>query len=504
MSEAEALLQLSAYSELKLPFCKKIKQVSMLFLKELYLHQGNSEMADAISKKWMATAENDLIGRTFINLSQGWKEMIETKSYGNEDAYLKVISTLKRDFGEKSIPVIINNCLLAVYYKNHERWEEAEKLLLRYICISEESSNECTLFLILQYVCLWECYSEQNRTGEAEKIIMKAIVLLHQQAQVTVLHAWIYDKLGRTLHKLKKLQEAKAVFMKAIAILESTLGYGYPNDCLEPYSALADVYIEEQKWLEAELIYAQYIEILEKTNKENSAEYALIYVHLFFVYQCQDKIAEVEIALLKAIHLFVKLFGEEHLILPRLLDQLADNYQLKGQFLEAEQVYKVCIEKFKKLRESRLLLYALEKLFQIYMHEKRFMDAEIIALEAIDLMQKNPITPLVTLATVYESLAYIYSVQKRYEEAQTMYCAIFAMLDKAPGEGTTVLIDSYRGLGLILTAFKKFAEGEELLVKALRLVREKQSTRQDKIEFLEEILAWNYKQQERQRIASRK
>lgn len=72
--------------------------------------------------------------------------------------------------------------------------------------------------------------------------------------------------------------------MKAIAIMKNTVG----DDCcglFDAYRTLAEVYTNEQKWVEAEPLYIQLITPLQKTNRENSFACALAHRNLAIAYQ---------------------------------------------------------------------------------------------------------------------------------------------------------------------------------------------------------------------------
>lgn len=155
---------------------------------------------------------------------------------------------------------------------------------------------------------------------------------------------------------------------------------------------------------------------------------------------------------------------------------------------EAEQVYKASIEKIKSKKSQGYYYYylanALNDLFDIYLHEKRFTDAEIVAREAIDLREKKAEKSLSRLTNAYEHLAHIYMIQKRYQDAEPMYRAALTMQHQEPEKGPAVLLNGYRYLGLIFTNSNRLAEGEELLVRALE-VRVNFGGRQDLVDQLE-------------------
>lgn len=91
---------------------------------------------------------------------------------------------------------------------------------------------------------------------------------------------------------------------------------------------------------------------------------------------------------------------------------------MKGQLPEAEQVYKASIEKCKEWQNYDLT--ALDNLFALYLDEDRYTDAEMVALDTIDLMQNKPEESFSRLARAYEHIARIYRMQARYKEAQNV------------------------------------------------------------------------------------
>lgn len=151
---------------------------------------------------------------------------------------------------------------------------------------------------------------------------------------------------------------------------------------------------------------------------------------------------------------------------------LADISRLKGEYVEAESLYK----QSREIREKILGLdhpdvaSSLYGLALVYSEQRKYAEAEPIYEQALEIREKvlGPDHP--DVGEILYSLALLYNRQGKYTEAEPLYERSLANLGKAYGWDHPYVGDPSYGLASVYKKQGRYAEAEKFFKRSLKIL----------------------------------
>ncbi|MDZ8260602.1 tetratricopeptide repeat protein [Nostoc sp. ChiQUE01b] len=280
-----------------------------------------------------------------------------------------------------------------------------------------------------------------------------------------------------------RYNEAESLYQQALKLNKRLLGE-YHIDVATSLDRLALVYLLQKRYNEAEPLYQQALELRKRllgdynTLKlrilllgDSHIDVATSLDNLALVYRLQERYNEAEPLYQQALELRKRLLGEEHLDVVDSLNSLAFIYRLQERYSEAEPLYQQALELRKRLLGEEHLDVAdsLGNLAFIYFLQRRYSKAEPLYQQALELRKRllGEEHPLV--ATSLNSLAFVYQLQERYSEAESLFKQVLELNKRLLGEEHTSVAYNLNSLALIYQSQGRYTEAEPLFKQALEL-----------------------------------
>ena len=190
---------------------------------------------------------------------------------------------------------------------------------------------------------------------------------------------------------------------------------------------LASLYHDQGRYLEAEPLYLQALDIRQRQSGEQHPSVATSLNNLALLYRAQGRYEEAEPLYLQALALRRSLLGEQHPDVATSLNNLAGLYESQGRYEEAEPLY-----------------------------------LQALALRRSLLGEQHP-----DVATSLNNLAALYESQGRYEEAEPLYLQALALCRSLLGEQHPDVATSLNNLAVLYANQGRLTDAEPLLAQAL-------------------------------------
>ncbi len=304
-------------------------------------------------------------------------------------------------------------------------YSQAEQYLKRALQLSQAVFGESSTKLLPILHDLVGIYTNQNRMPDAESISRREISIEKSSGGVSGLLDLVqcYNLEGR-------FSESEAMLKSALSQQKKAKGDNQNENNPGILSALADVYLAQDRIAEAELVSQRALTILEEdTSSSNEA--------------AKDGLS-----------------GN--------MVQLAAIYIRQSRFDEAEYLCnraKVIAERRFGIRDLTIAV-ALEKLAEIYGKQKRFADAEVFLKRSLSIKEQlGGVTAELAVAETLGHSAKLYNCQGRYKESESLLKRALATEEKILGMQPRV-IDRIRQLACTYEGEGRYGEAEALLQKS--------------------------------------
>ena len=153
------------------------------------------------------------------------------------------------------------------------------------------------------------------------------------------------NNLALTYQYLARYMEAEPLYRQAIEIGEKTLGKDHP-DVATRYRHLASLLQEQGKYGQAEPLYRRGIEIDEKVFGKDHPNVAIRYNGLAGLHEAQGKHDQAEPLYRRAIEIGEKTLGKDHPNVATSYNNLAELLRTQGKYDQAEPLFRRAIEIF--------------------------------------------------------------------------------------------------------------------------------------------------------------
>jgi tetratricopeptide (TPR) repeat protein len=316
---------------------------------------------------------------------------------------------------------------LGRFYDGQGAYTKAEPWKLKCLEACRKRFGEVHQYVATSLSNLAEVYQSQGRYKEAEPLHLQALEIYKKCWGMEHLNvAGSLNNLGafyvaQGYYELAKPLTSLALEMRQRLCAEDLL-------VAESTNNLAVICQFQGRYKEAEQHFLQVQDLYKKSlGDDQHPEVATLFHNLASMYLNQERYAEAEPLLEKALKLRTNLFGEEHLSVAESLSSLAGMYLVNGRYAEAESLY-----------------------LQVRDLNKKFLNEE------------HP-----CIAKDFGNLAFLYTKQERYAEAEPLYRKALALKMKLLGEEHLDTLACMGSLAKMLKAKGDFDQAELLNVQAV-------------------------------------
>jgi tetratricopeptide (TPR) repeat protein len=189
------------------------------------------------------------------------------------------------------------------------------------------------------------------------------------------------------------------------------------------------------RYEEVELLYKKGLEIWKKWFGEEHLGVAQIINNLAGLYLVQERYDEAEPLFKQTIELRKRLLGSKHPAVARCLNNLAELYREQGRYKEAEPLYEESVELRKAVfgEEHWEVAESLNNLALFYHAQERYKEAKPLFKQALKLCKKLLGSEHPYVAVIMQNLAMLYAAQEQYEEATPLFAQALAMSERTFG-----------------------------------------------------------------------
>jgi CHAT domain-containing protein/tetratricopeptide (TPR) repeat protein len=285
---------------------------------------------------------------------------------------------------------------------------------------------------------------------------------------------------GQTLNNLanlylnqSKYSEAEGLYKRALVILETALGASH-SDVGRTLNNLALVYRAQGKYREAEGLLERALAIREKALGASHPDVGQTLNNLANLYLHEGKYVEAEELCRRALVIREKALGAGHPVVADTLNLLAGVYQAQGKYTKAEGLHKRALPMYEKAygENHPAVAQALHTLAMVYGRQGKYSEAEGLYKRALTIREQTLGENHPDVAHTLNNLAVGYVSRGKYSEAEGLYKRALTIREQTLGENHPDVALNLNNLALVYGYQRKYVEAEGLLKRAL-VIREK-------------------------------
>jgi CHAT domain-containing protein/tetratricopeptide (TPR) repeat protein len=187
---------------------------------------------------------------------------------------------------------------------------------------------------------LAQLYGDVGRDAEAEPLYMRALAIMEKTVGVeSVEIAPELNNLAALYQRQLRYAEAEPLFKRALALSEKQLPANHP-DIGRALNNLATCYEKQDRHTESEALTRRALALYEKVAGPESPPAATLLNNLGQIVKVQRREAEAEPMIKRSLAIREKVLGRDHPDVARSLNNLGDLYQRANRFAEAEPIFK--------------------------------------------------------------------------------------------------------------------------------------------------------------------
>ncbi|MFB2768332.1 tetratricopeptide repeat protein [Pelatocladus sp. BLCC-F211] len=205
-----------------------------------------------------------------------------------------------------------------------------------------------------------------------------------------------------------------------------------------------------------------------RTNSNNSADHANSLEDLAFSYQSKGEYAQAESLYREAIKNYAKALGNEHPRYATSLNNLGTLYKLMGRYAEAELFMKEGTNIFAKVlgRENYFYATSMMNLGSLYESMGRYAEAEYLLRESQEIYTKIIGTDNPNYIAALNGLALVYEAMGRYAEAEPLYQESLEIGSRVLGTAHPTYATILNNLAALYRLMGRYTEAEPLYLQA--------------------------------------
>jgi CHAT domain-containing protein/tetratricopeptide (TPR) repeat protein len=265
------------------------------------------------------------------------------------------------------------------------------------------------------------------------------------------------------------------------------VGKGFQRRAPERYAdaltLLAERYIDQLRFLDAEPLFKKAVEILEQLQETITKKYPVLArgyrqvianrrFRLANIYQALGYFNEAEENHKRALAIREQTLNPNHEDLVVSYNRLGLLYQEQGRMQEAELLFGralAIVQGSRSILVKRHEADVLNNLGNIYNADRRFAEAEKSFLHALEIEEERYGLDHPEVATIRENLGLTYELQERYGEAESHFKKALAIMEGAYGKNHPAVTISLHNLAMTYKSEGRFDEAEDLLRRSLSI-----------------------------------
>jgi CHAT domain-containing protein/Tfp pilus assembly protein PilF len=250
--------------------------------------------------------------------------------------------------------------------------------------------------------------------------------------------AQLYGDVGRDA-------EAEPLYMRALAIMEKTVGVD-SVDMAPELNNLAALYQRQLRYAEAEPLFKRALALSEKQLPANHPDIGRALNNLATCYEKQDRHAESEALTRRALALYEKVAGPESPAVATLVSNLGQIVKVQGRYAEAEPMIRRSLAIREKVlgRDHPDVARSLNNLGDLYQRQQRFADAEPLFKRALAIREQAVGPDHPDTAASVNNLASLYQAEGHAADAIPLTERMIASGRAQLGIALAVLYDAQR------------------------------------------------------------
>jgi tetratricopeptide (TPR) repeat protein len=263
-------------------------------------------------------------------------------------------------------------------------------------------------------------------------------------------------------------EELKILIDAAEELMSAEVALGFEHAGVAVLTAkLADVYVEQQKFNEAEPLYKRAVGILEKFFGPKDAEVATALTKMANLYLLQSKYIEAEKALWRALEIRQSVLGQDHADVAECLDKMAEVQEKQANPEQAQRLYQSSISIREKVlgKDHPLTAQSWTKMAYMLFLQDNYSEAEAIYLRLIRSRQRLENADPLLIADLLEKLAHVYFTQGELAKALTQQELALEIHEENPvsDERTAQLMEKY---SILLDKAGRSEESRKIMERA--------------------------------------
>ncbi|MDT4896705.1 MAG: hypothetical protein QOH25_1782 [Acidobacteriota bacterium] len=376
----------------------------------------------------------------------------------------------------ESLAAANNQQALASALLNPGAYDLVEQLLKQALAIKHYflRPENPTIAVTLGYLAITN-FIQKNYT-EAN-IHLKQALAIFEEAGDTASDRDIITTLGyaATINQFQKnYAEAESFLQRALAFREKSREPEYfDSDILK---ALADLYVVQHKYKEAEAALLRRLKIIETAYGLNGSHTALAVDDLASAYMGNNQYAKAESLYKEALAKLEAAPGDVRSTRLKILTSLVNLYESLKEYASTELLLQECLRIIKELDGLEYPRFANYLNFQgsLFLDQAKYAEAESVFEQALAIREKvlPPESP--DIATSLNNLAKVYYYLDKYERAEPLYQRAISISQKFKDKSPADLAWYTKNYALLLYAQGKSAQAESLFRNAIDMFPQSQ------------------------------
>jgi tetratricopeptide (TPR) repeat protein len=300
---------------------------------------------------------------------------------------------------------------------------------------------------------------------------VEAVVAHADRLGITTPTAALMNELGLFYMGQSRLREAEPLYLRALAIRESTLGPHDP-DVAASLNNLACLFRATNRPCEAEAAFRRALAIFETALGPDHPDVAQNLKNLALLLKDESRLAEAEPMLRRSLAIREARFGPDHVTTASALNSLAGLLRAMDQLSGAESLYDraLTIQEAAYGSKHPTIAATLNNLAGLLRETNRLTEAESMYRRALAIDEEafGPDHPEV--ATDLANLAGLLDETNRSAEAESLYRRALTINEAAFGPYAAKIANNLNDLATVLVLMNRLTEAEPLYLRALPIL----------------------------------
>ncbi len=397
---------------------------------------------------------------------------LKTQSYPKAKATLsKLLVVLKAKYGENSAKYADTQIILAgLYYETNEfkKAEELYNLGLESYKATFTSKNTNYIEALENLATL---YKNQGRNNEAEDLYLEALGACKEVlGNDSAISMNLMDELGILYTSMGSYEQAAEIHKENL-ISRSKKGIS-TQEYAQTAAHLATLYSAMGKYVEAEPLFRQALDIEEKVSGKNTVAYSSILNNLGNLYTAMGRYAEAGKIYEQVLETRKGTLSTNHPEYAATLNAMALLYRKNKQNGLAESLYKQALNIRKMTLGEKSAEYAasLDNLAGFYQSINKNTEAEANYRKALEIRKVVFGAKSTKAAASMNNLAILFEDNKLYAKAEPLYKEALEIFVQNLGEKHPNTTSTLNNAALFFETQGKFAQAEPLYQRMVKSV----------------------------------